>query len=368
MSPAIERSPEGTVILNYSDLISAESVDLRAHIELAFGSGPDCLGILLVRGVPGFPEKRDSLLRYGSVIPKLPTDVLKTIEHEASKYSFGWSHGKEVMNGKPDVAKGSYYNNPTVDVPQVSKEDLEKYPEYCHPNIWPTEAECPGLSAAFKDLGGLIVEVGSLVARKCDQYVVSKELKDYPEHFLEDVVKGSVASKARLLHYFPLDKNLATEQAGQENANDIASWCGWHLDHSCITGLTSAMFADETTAAVIADPRDPAALVETKCPDPEAGLYIKSRSGEIHKVSIPRDMIAFQTGEALAVSSDGFLRATPHCVRGISPSFVDKDSSVGSSIARNTFAVFMQPNIHHELRPGYTFADFTKEVLARHYK
>lgn len=32
-------------------------------------------------------------------------------------------------------------------------------------------------------------------------------------------------------------------------------------------------------------------------PDPEAGLYIKSRDDTIYKVGIPRDALAFQTGE-----------------------------------------------------------------------
>lgn len=32
-------------------------------------------------------------------------------------------------------------------------------------------------------------------------------------------------------------------------------------------------------------------------PDPAAGLYIKSRTEKIYKVSIPRDGLAFQTGE-----------------------------------------------------------------------
>jgi len=32
-------------------------------------------------------------------------------------------------------------------------------------------------------------------------------------------------------------------------------------------------------------------------PDPEAGLYIRARSGQIVKVTIPQTCLAFQTGE-----------------------------------------------------------------------
>ncbi len=32
-------------------------------------------------------------------------------------YSFGWSHGKEKLEGKPDTAKGSFYFNPIHDRP-----------------------------------------------------------------------------------------------------------------------------------------------------------------------------------------------------------------------------------------------------------
>lgn len=106
------------------------------------------------------------------------------------------------------------------------------------------------------------------------------------------------------------------------------------------------------------------------------GLHIKSRNGDLVKVDIPRDCLAFQVcacvcihslipvlylsrrlsplcldtrpshpiantthvyiqlGEAAQVASRGLLVATPHLVKGI------HDPSGG--IARNTFAVFMR--------------------------
>lgn len=32
--------------------------------------------------------------------------VKRQYEHKESFYSFGWSHGKEKLQGRPDVAKG----------------------------------------------------------------------------------------------------------------------------------------------------------------------------------------------------------------------------------------------------------------------
>jgi hypothetical protein len=51
----------------------------------------------------------------------------KTV-HEESFFSFGWSHGKEMLEGKPDFSKGSYYNNPIFDSPFDDPELIKKYP------------------------------------------------------------------------------------------------------------------------------------------------------------------------------------------------------------------------------------------------
>lgn len=53
---------------------------------------------------------------------------------------------------------------------------------------------------------------------------------------------------------------------------------------------------------------------EVSNPDPTNGLYIKSRSGQVVRVSIPVDCIAFQIGETQQIHSGGSLQATPHCV------------------------------------------------------
>jgi hypothetical protein len=103
---------------------------------------------------------------------------------------------------------------------------------------------------------------------------------------LEHLVKTSVSTKARLLHYFPSPET--SSGASDASSGDEDDWCATHLDHGCLTGLTSAMFVDEAAHA----PQTGAAFAPLKelerSPDPKAGLYIHSRTGATVKVGIPR--------------------------------------------------------------------------------
>ena len=145
-------------------------------------------------------------------------------------------------------------------------------------------------------------------------------------------------------------------------------------------------------------------------PDPRSGLYIRDRHGRVVKANIPPDCIAFQVGccggsgtpqgmryplapvcvrgvqyvlppgapnkrrrrgashapglilrcapcgapllepfpsqvgEALQVHSGGLLRATPHYVRVAA-------GPAAAGVTRNTFAVFMQPDVDEPMEP-----------------
>ena len=50
------------------------------------------------------------------------------MRNDGGSSSFGWFHEKEIMNGKPDTLKGSYYANPIVDKPTVSAQNQEAHP------------------------------------------------------------------------------------------------------------------------------------------------------------------------------------------------------------------------------------------------
>ncbi|KAK3335988.1 hypothetical protein B0T19DRAFT_408143 [Cercophora scortea] len=353
-------------------------------LEQAFG--PDSLGILLVKDVPAeFVSLRHHLLSYSSYLGNLPKSTLDQLENEKAKYLTGWSLGKETLkNGQVDTLKGSFYANCAFYVdPSLSctaptaQFNAENFPEYLSPNIWPDEATLPGFKPTLEQLCRLIIDVGVLVARACDRYAETK-IAGYPAAYLEKVVSTSTTTKARLLHYFPEEPTVADPgppvgASGLANGNgeDEDDWCATHLDHGCLTGLTSAMFVDESESSPVVtappfegDSAQPllAPLPElATSPDPAAGLYIKSRTGQTVQVKIPRDCIAFQTGEALERITGGKFKAVPHFVRGARAALSD------GRIARNTLAVFTQPNLGDEvdMEQHITFGEFARGIVAK---
>ncbi|KAK3330081.1 hypothetical protein B0H66DRAFT_44746 [Apodospora peruviana] len=350
-------------------------------LEEAFG--PDSLGILVVKDVPPeFVELRHRLLSYSSYLGNLPKSELDKLENEKTKYLTGWSLGKETLkNGQVDTLKGSFYANcafyvdPSLSCAASTDEfNAENFPEYLSPNIWPEDATLPGFKPTLEQLCRLIIDVAVLVARACDRFAEAK-IPSYPSAYLEKVVSTSTTTKARLLHYFPEDPanaapapTTASEIANGEG-QDEDDWCATHLDHGCLTGLTSAMFVDEAETAPTVAPFEEgsarpllAPLPElATSPDPAAGLYIKSRTGKTVQVKIPRDCIAFQTGEALELITGGKFKAVPHFVRGA------RAALSGGRIARNTLAVFTQPNLGDEvdMEQHITFGEFARGIVAK---
>ncbi len=227
-----------------------------------------------------------------------------------------------------------------------------------------------GFRETFEALCRVIIDTAVLVARACDRYA-GVHVEGYEQGYLERVVRTSLTTKARLLHYFP---KTATGPGGQadtdaKDGNDD-DWCATHVDHGCLTGLTSAMYVDETANPPIIpsstgeqqQQRPPPLPELPSSPSPTAGLYIHSRTSSITKVNIPRTSLAFQTGEALQVVTKGKFRAVPHFVRA-----GGKAGSDGARVARNTLAVFTQPNLGEmvDAQRGLRFGDFAREVVGR---
>lgn len=98
-------------------------------------------------------------------------------------------------------------------------------------------------------------------------------------------------------------------------------------------------------------------------PDPAPGLYIQSRLGVTVHVKVLKECIAFQTGEALERITKGRFKAVPHFVKGVRPRFQSEEK-----VARNTLAVFTQPNMEEVVNKekGITFAKFAKGVVEKH--
>lgn len=286
------------VNIDYNDLVSGK--DLSDLIREGFG--PNGLGIVTVSNVPELAEKRKRLLPLAFAFAQLSDEVKEKYVHKQSNYSFGWSHGKEIFNGRADTAKGSYYANPTYDEPTDDPELIKRYPGYCTPNIWPRD-DLPELEHAFKDVGRLIVDTGLLLAKHCDKFVRDNARNDgslYGDK-LHNVIRDSRCAKGRLLNYFPVaSRGDGDDAGGDEEAFD--SWCGWHLDHGSLTGLLSAMYFDS----------DGNEVANT---DAMAGLYIKTRDGTVVKAQYSGDRLAYQIGESAQIHSGGLLEATPHCVR-----------------------------------------------------
>lgn len=266
------------------------------------------------------------------------------VEKPEAKYDVGWSCGKETLaSGRYDTLKGSYYAQP------IHNEELEakarrlypNVPEMTSTNVWPQESVLPGFETIFEQLCHLIVDTAALVARSCDRYGVAK-LEGYKDGTLEHIVRTSVCTKARLLHYFPPPPSKDDEVLADSATSFDDDWCATHHDLGALTGLTCQMFVDEAAHPPHARPDSSGLLPPLpeleKHPDPNAGLWIKDRSGRKTLVHIPRDCLAFQTGEALQLITHGKFKAVPHFVRGAQP---DK----AGRIARNTLAVFTQPNL-----------------------
>eukprot|EP01100_Stratorugosa_tubuloviscum_P001266 TRINITY_DN127_c0_g4_i1.p1 TRINITY_DN127_c0_g4~~TRINITY_DN127_c0_g4_i1.p1 ORF type:complete len:353 (+),score=174.61 TRINITY_DN127_c0_g4_i1:83-1141(+) len=330
MACEIERTEGGVVLLDYNDLNSGK--DLSASISEGYGL--DGIGLLCVKNIPNLKEYRETLLPLASKFALLPESIRAKSEVPESKYSFGWGMGKEILSeGRFDTFKGSYYNNPTYDEPTNDEALKARYPEMCGSNVWPRE-DLPELEFAFKNLGRLMIDVGIMVAKECDKFVKNR----IPQYNLtiEETIRNSRSCKARLLHYYAINEDRTPRSRD--------SWCSWHNDIGTLTALCSAMYMKEGSITE-----------QINNPDPEAGLYARTRNGIEKKIVIPKDCLAFQIGHAAQVTTGGMLRATPHAVQA--PKWPES-----VNVIRNTFAVFMQPDFNSPLCVPQTIDPNTIDV------
>ncbi|WYZ44304.1 hypothetical protein EsH8_VII_000740 [Colletotrichum jinshuiense] len=287
--------------------------------------GPDSLGILVVKDVPPeFTHLRHQTLSYASYLGNLPEPELTKLENEKAKYLTGWSLGKETLkSGQVDTFKGSYYANcafyvdATLDCAKPTAEfNEDNFPEYLSPNVWPAQDILPGFKPSLESLCRVIINTAVLVARACDRYAES-EIQGYPNGYLEHVVTMFIDEKE--------------------------------------TSATVPEITNDKSASL------PPLAELSASPDPAAGLYIHSRTGETVQVKIPRDCIAFQTGEALERITGGKFKAVPHFVRGVRAAVSD------GRVARNTLAVFTQPNLGEEvdIEQHITFGEFARGIVAK---
>lgn len=123
----------------------------------------------------------------------------------------------------------------------------------------------------------------------------------------------------------------------------IAPWaCAFTAPSRKETAGSSSNLLSLTHACAPFRPDD---VVQVPCPDPKAGLYVRARDGQVVHVRLPAGSMAFQMGDATQIHSGGALVATPHCVRAALGA-----AAVG--VARNQFAVFIQPNYDEPMARG----------------
>jgi len=190
----VESQENRVVTFDYKE-ISNPDADLTSKIENAFG--PNGLGLCIVTGVPNFVEKRARLLPLAHKLANLPKEELDKITFPEIHYSLGWSHGKEKFKGTIDYSKGSFYGNAQKEDRIPKYEDQDQSVTF---NPWPEAI--PELKDAFKDLGQLIVDVGTELAHHIDKYIEMKEPK-YEKGKLTRILKEADNVIGRLLHYFP---------------------------------------------------------------------------------------------------------------------------------------------------------------------
>jgi isopenicillin N synthase-like dioxygenase len=306
------------VTVDYNDLLlksddpSFNSKKLSSQLTSAFG--PDSLGIICISNIPNFLKFKREVLELTHRLASLPDEYKEEILSDVdSYYNGGWSYGKEKLGDKPDYSKASFYFNPITDVPGTP-ELRKKYPASYPCNKWPTDL-LPQLEPKGKQLGSLMKDVVAQLARHVDTYIQSK-CPSY-KAILATKMRDTEKVKGRLLYYYP--------HSSSSSSSMTDSWIGWHNDSGFFTALAGDAYIDHTSGDVI-----DASLV-----DPNAGLYVMNRNGDVTKVTIPEDVMAVQIGECLQIISGGCIVATPHCVKGADPTF-------GSgNIARVSFPCFV---------------------------
>lgn len=343
------------VTVNWQDLVDP-TTDLSNAIQQAFGE--QGLGILAIRGVPGFVAAKQACLPLAHVLISLPEDELAELEDPLSLYNAGWSFGKEKLGDQPDYSKGSFYYNPLTDTPGTA-DDRQRYPMSYPINKWPKKID--GFQESCQQLGVVLKSAVDAVTPHVDR-LAAQHWTDYRSNQLQSLLASTDKVKARLLYYYPL---VTT------NHNKQDSWIGWHNDSGFLTALAGDVYVNHTTGTIV------------DCPDPAAGLYVETRSGATVRVELPSDCCAVQMGECTQLMTGGVVDATPHSVRGPTCStntarislacFVDAPPTV--ALTMPAAATLASGNVSHKVpplaarwQPGMTFGDFLTKTFGMYYE
>lgn len=259
-------------------------------------------GIVGIRGIPGYQEKVRKFIETARKFSALPEEIKESYapDHSRGEMFLGYEKGKEKFkrpDGKwvVDDLKTSYY----AYIPENPA------------NKWPQEVD---LQTPFKDLGGLMGDMGEAVMKKIGILGVRTGIS-----------LDGVPRVGRMLYY----------RKSTEGAADNPFWCGAHFDHGLFTALLPSFYFAEGQAI----------------PEPmEAGLFVKAAQDGVFKkiVADNPDVLMFQVGEfGQLVTNDG-IRATEHRVQ----------KALGS-VERYTMAVFFDAPMETVIRSS---SELTKDA------
>ena len=347
---------EDPVIIKYQDLmIDPENATLIFHplFSKAFGglesSNPSTssnapLGLIAISGIPSFVNQKQNLFQKVYKLANLPDSYLETnLTDPRSMYNAGWSRGKEKLGDKPDQHKASFYFNPVTDLPG-SKEDREQYPTSYPCNLWPENSLVEGFKDSATGLGCLMKKVVAMFAGHLDVFVrnchinqmekgknsVDRDLENLKSSFCMSMgkeMKQTEKVKGRILYYFPLPK-----KGSLSSVNKADSWIGWHCDSGFLTALAGDAYLLHETGE----------FMEPNLVDPQAGLHVLDRNSVVRKINIPQHCMGIQIGECLQILSGGMVVATPHCVKGADPNWMNSSNECEKMpVARISFPCFI---------------------------
>lgn len=204
-------------------------------------------------------------------------------------YQRGWTppmtEQAVVAGGQPDF-KECYFAAPEP----VDAEARRNYPEIYADNIWPENAET--FEKRYMAIGHQLHEIGLSLLRGA-----ARALGLEPYRFEMGVHGGPHVTRS--LRYLPLR---------EDQVDTGILWGEEHTDFNLLTLLPGGRFLD------------PKGEYCSK-PDPDAGLYLRTRPTEDHprgqmvQGRAPEGCMVAQVGQELEILTGGHFLATPHVIK-----------------------------------------------------
>ncbi len=239
-------------------------------------------GLAHIRGHGIMPGQLDTFYEEFLSVLERPVDEKSSWGGENVWFQRGWTppdtERAVIAGGQPDF-KECFFVAPMP----VDEACRIEHPQVCADNVWPEKSD--EFQTIYLSIGHRLHDVGLRLLQ-----AIARGLC-IDENTLEGVVDGG-PHVTRGLKYLALDQ-------GQVDQGVL--WGEEHTDFNMLTLLPGGRFFD-----IDAHP--------TEAPDPNAGLYLRTRSGHQVRGGAPKGAIVVQVGQQLEILTGGQLLATPHVV------------------------------------------------------